>query len=314
MPKEVLIAIAAGLLSAMLALSVTTGSTISVLFVYLAPLPLMIMGLGFGSLMATIGTASGVIAVFVGSGWFPALIFALINGLPAVLVAQLALRSRTDEDGSVVWFPPGPILASLAATAAVLFLAVAILSGGSEGGIAEVVRSRLSAGLTVMAPNLSATELKEVVDILTAAFPAATAISWLAMTVITAVLAQWVLVRSSRALRPSPRMADLDLPDWSSWALVGAGILALIGEGQLEYIGHNLVVILAVPFFFLGLGIVHALVGRAPFPGMMLVTFYMLLLMLSAWAALLVTGLGFIEQWACLRQRFAVADNGQEDE
>ncbi len=319
MRRDALIAIAAGGVSALLTLSVATGSTAAVFFVYLASLPLMIVGLGFGSQMAIIAVASGAVASFATSGWLAALFYTLINGLPAVLVARQALLSRVreDEQGNTTtdWYPPGSILAMLAAVGAVLFLSAALLNSGSEGGVEGVIEELLSGGFAAMAPQLSEMERADIVKVLVPGFPAAMTISWLVMTVVNGILAQWLLSKSEKALRPSPKMADFNLPSWSSWALVGAGGLALIGEGQIEYIGYNLSVILAVPFFFLGLGVFHALVRKAPSPGMLLTAFYMLLFVLSAWAALVVAGLGFIEQWACLRQRYAeVADNGQEDE
>ncbi|MCW9045819.1 MAG: YybS family protein [Alphaproteobacteria bacterium] len=319
MRRETLIAIAAGGISALLTLSVATGSVASVFFVYLAPLPLMIVGLGFGSKMVVFAAASGAVAAFATSGLLAAVFYTLINGLPAVLVARQALLSRVyeDENGETItnWYPPGPILAMLAAMGATLLLLATFLTSGSEGGIEGVIGATLSEGFAAMAPQLSEEERGNIIKLLVPGFPAAVAVSWLVMTVINGVLAQWVLARSEKALRPSPKMADFDLPGWASWALVGAGVLALIGEGQIEYLGENLTVILAVPFFFLGLGVFHALARNAPSPGMLLAAFYMLLFVVSAWAALVVAGLGFIEQWARLRQRYAAAaDNGPEDE
>ena len=62
-----LIAMAAGCASALMFASIISGMLISLLLFYLAPLPLMVAGLAWGPLSATIGgiaAASGLAAIF----------------------------------------------------------------------------------------------------------------------------------------------------------------------------------------------------------------------------------------------------------
>ena len=78
----------------------------------------------------------------------------------------------------------------------------------------------------------------------------------------------------------------------------------------MEYTGRNLAMILAVPYFFLGLTVVHAWAHRVSFTGTALVVFY-LMLVIWGWAALIVAGIGVIEQWSGLGRRIAgVDENG----
>ncbi len=93
---------------------------------------------------------------------------------------------------------------------------------------------------------------------------------------------------------------------------------ALLGPGELEYIGRNLVIILAVPFFFLGLAVIHALARRAVPMAMLLAVFYFVfygLLLFTGWAAMMaVAAIGLIEQWGGgLRRRFADSDENREN-
>ncbi len=65
MPPFFFISIGAGLLSAVLYGAATTGSVLSIIPMYLSPLPLFMAGLGYGGSAALVGgiAATGAIAV-----------------------------------------------------------------------------------------------------------------------------------------------------------------------------------------------------------------------------------------------------------
>lgn len=169
----------------------------------------------------------------------------------------------------------------------------ALLTMGSDGGFEGAIWLYLGDLFAAMMPQLSELDRRDMTDVLAPAFPGAVLTSWLLMSAVNGGLAQWVLARSGRAIRPSPVFAELGLPPWSALLLVGAGIMALFGPGPFEYVGRNLALVLAAPFFFVGLAVVHALTRRVPFPGMFLAAFYVFVVLLSGFAALLLTGLGF---------------------
>ena len=81
----------------------------------------------------------------------------------------------------------------------------------------------------------------------------------------------------------------------------------------MEYIGRNLALVLAVPYFFLGLAIVHSAARRMAMAGLLLVTFYFVIV-ISGWAALVVVGIGLFEQWIGLRNRFALGGGVPPDD
>src|SRR6266513_1009721 len=116
----VLIAIAAGSASALMFASIISGALISLLLFYLAPLPLMVAALGWGSLSASIGgiaAASGLGAIF---GLSYCIAFVIAVALPARWLGHLALLGRPiglpSGDGSspvapdLEWYPIGRIL------------------------------------------------------------------------------------------------------------------------------------------------------------------------------------------------------------
>ncbi|HEY4635442.1 MAG TPA: DUF2232 domain-containing protein, partial [Rhodospirillales bacterium] len=167
-----------------------------------------------------------------------------------------------------------------------------------------MISLRLDELLHAMAPHLGDARIALSVQMMAPLFPGAVGGSWLIMSVVNAALAQAILVRMKRNLRPTPAYAETTLPQWVSWPLVGAAALALIGSGDLQYTGRNLAMVLAVPFFFVGLAVVHTLARRVAYKGLILAAFY-LVLVLSGWAMVAVASFGVVDQWFGLRHRFA---------
>src|SRR6476620_12142581 len=90
----VLIAIMAGSASALMFASVISGALISLLLLYLAPLPLMVAALGWGPLCATIGGIAAATGLGVIFGLPYCLAFAITIALPAWWLGHLALLGR----------------------------------------------------------------------------------------------------------------------------------------------------------------------------------------------------------------------------
>ena len=92
----------------------------------------------------------------------------------------------------------------------------------------------------------------------------------------------------------------------------------LLGAPELKYIGRNLAMILAVPYIFLGLAVVHALARRLSFPGTFLAVFYIVLVYFvlgnSGWLVVVLAAVGMIEDWTGLRVRLAEREDNQENE
>ena len=117
-----------------------------------------------------------------------------------------------------------------------------------------------------------------------------------------------MLARFGRNLRPTPELADIELPQLLTLALGIAGAAALIGPDGVGFLGRNLFLILLVPFFFLGLGVVHAVARKfSPQRPFILVAAYAAMLVLG-WPVALVAGLGLFDQWLGLRRRLATVN------
>lgn len=301
------IAVGAGSLSALGFLASLSGLPGALLVVYFASLPLMMAGLTLGPRAVAIAGATGAVLCGLAGNGVVAALFALGNAVPAWLVTRQALlQSPGGAAGDPrSWYPPGSILCGLALFAAGILLAagVAVQLGG-EGGFRAAIAGALDEVFQTMAPDLAATDRTRAVEFMIPVFPGSAGTSWVLMLVINGVLAQGLVARMGRNLRPVTRFVELTLPQWASWPLVLAAAAALVGSGDLEYLGRNLAMVLATPFFFLGLAVVHVMARRSPLPGVVLAVFYVVVLF-SVWSAMAVAGIGLIEQWVGLRRRFA---------
>ncbi|MBM3564866.1 MAG: DUF2232 domain-containing protein [Alphaproteobacteria bacterium] len=306
MSKNILFAVVAGAASAVAALSFLVGAPGAMMLIYVGPLPLILAGLSLGLKPALIAALTGVTTSGVATGGNGALLYAAGHALPAILIIGLALQRRADPESEGRWYPHGHIVAWLALLAA-FALAAAALTLSDGDGFRAAVTAHIEKGLGLLMPQLESTDLDRIGRMMSGLFPGWIAASWVAMAVVNAVIAEVILTRSDRAIRPKPAWgADMTLPDWLSWALVGAAILALfgalIGAGDVGYMGRNLALVLALPYFLLGLAVVHGLAYRTQQPRAILVGFYAILIV-SSWALLAVAAIGVLENWIGLRDR-----------
>lgn len=342
--KHILISVIAGLLSAMLSLAFMSGDAVSVFFlVYLVPLPMLLVGLALGP-RATLVAAGAGTAISFGVGAAGAAMFAVLHGLPAWAIAMMALtktdpivakrgrdveeelpgreanvpglpeRPRNYDVGAVKsepnpdrgWFPAGSIVVWVAIIACVyMAVASAFLGGDLRGAVVRYI----SGLFEIIATNQDVDVRLAATSMLADFFPGMVGAFWVLMLGVNTVFAQGLLAKGKINLRPSPRIKELVLPDWSSWALVGIAVLALFGPGEVGYLGRNLFVVLVIPYFFLGLAVVHVLAASLRFPGFLLGAIYAITLA-TGWFALVVGGIGILEQWVGLRRRIVKPQEG----
>src|SRR4051794_20795164 len=183
----ILIALAAGSASALMFASIISGALISLVLFYLAPLPLMVAGLGWGPLTATIGgiaAALGLGAVF---GLPYCLAFVLTVALPAWWLGHLALLGRAapavaaGANGAapvapvIEWYPIGRILLWTAGFAALTTIAALFTLGSDAATITAALRRGLQR-IIGMRDSAASSNGEQFINTLAAIAPAAAAI------------------------------------------------------------------------------------------------------------------------------------------
>lgn len=268
----ILIALAAGLASATMFASIVSGALISLVLFYLAPLPLMVAALGWGSATALVGgviAALGLGLVF-GIPYMAA--FALTIALPAWWLGHLTLLARpVSSDPQLAnlapaldWYPTGRLLAWTALFATLTTIS-ALLTLGTD---AETINAALRSGLSrIMGARGTATgEADRVVDALVVIAPGAATI--IAMTTLTLNL--WLSAKitttSGSLKRPWPDLRTTMLPRAILIVLVVAVAFSFFG-GLLAIIAQIASSALLMAYAVTGFAVLHtvtqAFSGRA---------------------------------------------------
>lgn len=275
-------------------------------FAYFTALPLYLVGLGLGFSVGTVAGVTATVGVWFPGGGLTAIVFLVMTVLPAMVFLRQALQSRNDDQGNLVWYPAGNMLVVLCVMGALLYTGIAIwlsfLPEGFEGSVLLFTQNMAETLMTEPAAEFRDIFVSKIAPIL----PGFAVASWLVMNVVNAALAQGILTRFEKNYRPSPEIASMDLPYWFPLAALTAGATAagLLVPGSIGYYGTNLAIILFIPFFFLGLAVVHTLCRNKPAGAFLLILFYGLLIIFDR-LMIFVAALGLIEQWVGLRRRFA---------
>lgn len=312
------IAIAAGAAAALLftaAVSVTTAFT---LLFFLAPLPLLIAGLGWGFVVGLAAGAAGVVALAVALGMVPAALFAATAALPAALVTRLALLNRdaggASEGESAAsgreWYPEGRIVIAIALFATGL-TGVLLLSMGP--GI-EQYRAAMGAVIDAMVspqqpPGVSPEQVAQVKTLLLSLFPFAAAGGWTAITFANFRLALAITRQARIGSRPPMRFGALTFPR-ASLALLAAALLASFLAGMPGLIGLAASGAMLIAFAILGLAVLHGLLEGHAMRRLLLAALYFAILILGFLPVLPLVALAALDMALGLRARAAAAAPG----
>lgn len=307
MQRAQLIPLGAGVIAALLHLSVTLGSPGAFMLAYFAQAPIVATGLALGFMPAAVAAAVAAVLVALGSPGVGALsLFVLTSALPVLIIVYFAIQNRVrdgeGEDGSVDWYPVGQLLGWLTALAlAALVVAYLIFLGGENG-----VRGAIEGYLRNVLDALRGTQadpavVDQLIATMAAVFPAVAAASWLLMIVVNGVMAQKFLTASGKNMRPMPVYSEIEAPIWPV-AVIALGALLSFFGGNAGFFGLNVMLIATIPFFFIGLAVLHSISAAWPGRLFLLMGAYLFLVLL-VWPAAIIALLGLIEHWVRLRER-----------
>ena len=308
-----LIGIGAGAAAALLFASVTSGAWLSIPLFYLAPLPIMIAGLGWSHWAALIAALTGALALALAFG--PVFFFSFLAGagLPAWWLGYLAMLARPLGNGAAAleWYPPG----RLVVWAAILGGLVVVVAIPNFGLDAESFRAGLRQALThilrvetevpadapLSMPGVS--NASRLVDFLVAAIPPAAAV----LATITNVLNLWlagVIVKFSGLLkRPWPLLPDMTFPRTLAAALAIAVALSFVGS-LIGIVAGVVSASLLMAYGVLGFAVLHAITRGMTSRLFLLGGVYAAVLVLG-WPVLALCLLGLIDAVIDLRARIA---------
>lgn len=297
-----LLAVAAGLASAVIFMSGLAGSTATMILANLAPAPLFAAALGLGAFGGMVAAAASTVFVLISGGFTTAATFALVTAVPVALLGRQAMLSRTREDGSVEWYPSIGLLAWLTGIGATAFLVLALFLASQTEGLSGTVRAAVEEMAEIF--QLEGEHRDLLVATATPLLPGMAIAMWMLMLVVNGAVAQGLLVAGKKALRPTPDIAALHLPGWIAPAAAAVGLAAILLAGDPGYAARNLLVVMTVPFFLQGISVVHMLARRTGGGAALLAVFYVMLVVVG-WVGILIVLLGLLEQFVNLRARMS---------
>jgi stage V sporulation protein SpoVS len=307
MQRAQLIPLGAGVVAALLHLSVTLGSPGAFMLAYFAQAPIVATGLALGCMPAAVAAAIAAVLVALGSPGVGALsLFVLTSALPVLIIVYFAIQNRIrdgeGEDGSVEWYPVGRLLGWLTVLALVAFVAAYLVFLGAENGVRGATETYLRNVLGALRNvQADAAAVDQLITTMAAIFPAVAAASWLLMIVVNGVMAQKFLTASGKNLRPIPAYSEIEVPIWPAAVVIFGALVAIFG-GNAGFFGINVMLIGTIPFFFIGLAVLHSISAAWPGRLFLLVGAYLFLVLL-VWPAAIIALLGLIEHWVRLRER-----------
>ncbi len=301
-----LLSVVAGVASAVLfgfAPATPVGAMLSTVLV---AVPLFMAGLGLGALPGAAASAVGILAVLAIHNPESAAIYAMSFGFPVAILVRQAMLSR-NVDGTTHWYPAGYLTATLTMIGLVLAVAYTAILPMLQ------VQEQATAMMRVLAENFASgtdgvtvEQLMEQVGWVMRLLPGMLTGIWMLALLAGGAVAQTLLEKIKRNLRPRPNFAEILLPNWM--ATVAAVIMAVAVFAPDPIGDYAMSMAFAACFGFLvqGLTVVHAFNRKIKGGKILLVIFYMLVVA-PIWPVMLVVLLGAVEQFAGFRRGWKIA-------
>jgi hypothetical protein len=317
MITTLLIALAAGLASAMMFASIVSGALISVLLFYLAPLPLMVAGLGWGPLSAAIGGISAATGLGLLFGMPYLIAFVVTVAIPAWWLGHLCLLGRPVTAGTpavggkpavapvMEWYPVGRILLWIAGFATITTIS-ALLTLGTDSetilGVLKRVLQRAVSGVDVAADTTTNANTGKMIDALATIAPAAAALVAIMTLTLNLWLSAKITATSGRLLRSWPDLKSAALPQMTLVALAIALALSFAG-GLVAIFGQIASATLMMAYALTGLAALHTLTLGMKSRVLWLSSAYAVV-MVFGWPILALVALGLADAFFGFRQSF----------
>ena len=296
MTKLLGIALGAGVTSAVLFAVARTGSPAALLLAYLAPLPIMIAGLGFTHAVGGAAALIGGGAIGVAMGPLAGLLFLVALGMPAWHLSRLARSSHPapgQPAAAPLWYPVPKLLLHLAGVAVVPVLVIGVALVWRLGGYEKAV-SVLAAKLEALLARETIPNAFPFADLVRLA-PVAMGASSVLMLAVNLWLAARSVQVSSLLVRPWPNLPDaLRLPRLVVALFAAAGAASLLPDPY-GIAAAVVAAALGILFAFEGLAAAHVLTRGLSARIVVLTAIYLATALLMPWPLLALALLGCID-------------------
>lgn len=304
MTKTYLIGIGAGLAALAMLLSPMGTSLLAIPMMMLSAMPIVIAGLGWGTMAAATATLAGFVTALFALQLPAALMFAAAVGVPATFATHLVGLVRlpdAGEAGPAEWYPLSRVVLMLTLWCGLLGVGVTFLAGFNPSGD----RSELIAGLTAMfaegggagAPPTA--QIEAMATMIVAVMPYAFSAMWLVSLLLSLWIGALVVRRSGLLTRPWENLNGFR-PDPAMVMMFGAALLLSYLPDPLGLVAKPFVGALSIAHLAVGLAVLHWLSRPWALRVPALAIFYGLLFIVGL-PGLLALVLGLVDRFFDLR-------------
>ncbi|WP_338700196.1 DUF2232 domain-containing protein [Bradyrhizobium sp. 26S5] len=304
-----IVALAAGAASALMFASIVSGAAVSLLLAYFAPLPLMVVALGWGPLAAVFSGIIATAALITLLGLSHGVGFAIGVALPAWWLGHLAMLGRpgatTAAAGSAAnleWYPVGRILIWIVAIAVLTTAGILLSFGADVDAIAETIRQGLREMMRQTDGNMTAEQIDQLARLFVFLAPLALPVSVTMMFTLNLWLAAKVALTSGRLHRPWPDLRSTALPPVTLAILAAAVAFCFVG-GTFAMLAKAVATALLFAYALVGFAVLHVLTLSASNRTLWLVCVYAVMFVFSG-LILVMAALGIADAVFGLRQRY----------
>ncbi len=285
--------------------SISSGAPISLLLLYLAPLPLMVVALGWGPLSATIASAAASFALAAIFGIPYGIGYIIGVALPSWWLGHLALLGRpvaSSGNGAaapdIEWYPVGRILVWIAGFASLTTFCMLLTSAPMHRQSSQ----RLKQGLLRILEIRGIAADEKVLDALVTIMPACAVIGIIVTLTINLWLAGRITAMSGRLRRPWPDLKTAALPKTTLVALCVATACTLAG-GLLAIFAEIVTSALMLAYGFAGFAVLHTLTLALKSRALWLGSAYAVVV-LFVWPVIAIVVLGLADSVFGFRRRY----------
>jgi len=293
------------------------GSFVLFAAIFLMPfsaLPLAAVGLAYGVTQALMVAVAAALLTAIILTPSLAIVFAISFLLPTVLLVRQSLLSRQTADGRFEFFPLESLMLLSIAMTGLGTVLIFLVTGGSDGlpqAFANAMQSspEIRAALMQVYSLSSEEEIFWVANLMLITGFA----SWPLMLLGNMQIAQALLVKSQRNLRPADNYDLLRLPLWLVGPLGFFMAVAALAPGWIASLGASLAAIIFAAYFLLGLAIIHAISRDWNGRGFILATLYFLIFVM-AWLIIPISLIGLLDTRFNFRRLPRAADKSSDAE
>jgi hypothetical protein len=274
-----ILALAAGLISAIVFASATTGAfVLRIILFLLTPLSLYLTGLGLGPVAAAIAAITATATVLLIANPLAAEVYAISTALPAVFCTRLALLNR-EVDGEREWYPIGRIAVTAAIFAAIFAMLALLLMGGDVDTLTKMLRTVVESFVKTElahipgAPAIGPAEIDDITRSTLSSLPWALGLLAMGTILLNLWLAGRITLASGRLQRPWPDLATFSLPPTATFTLLIAIALSFVG-GIAGLLAAGVAAPFTLAFALVGLAAIHALTRGSPWRTFILTALY----------------------------------------